>query len=154
MIVACQCIFHPTSKLPKGRLPLLRQVLSFTLECHDVNSAAMDIMLHWVTCNVYTQSRKTVTKKVDKHKTELFKLHDFPISKKGATYWQRLACFVQESNKLFDIKGSPVRINAQEQIWSVKMSPAEHTFENHGHLKTSRYLNFLMLCMAYQPNQG
>ena len=145
--------------------------------------------------------RKTVAKKVDKHKTELSKLRDYPISKKGATYWQRLACFVQESNKLFDIKGSPVRIKAQEQIWSVKMSPADHTFSENQfmvpqigycpsqvdrkwlktqirkvfdvalldrsrekervsidsliliHLKTSRYLNFLMLCMAYQPNQ-
>ena len=51
-----QCIkLQSTTQLPNGRLPLLKQVLCFTLEA-DLNESIMDLMLHWINCNVYTQS--------------------------------------------------------------------------------------------------
>ena len=82
-----QCIkFQSTTQLPNGRLPLLKQVLCFTLEA-DLNKSVMDLMLHWINCNVYTQSRKTVTEKLKKYKQELSDLRRYPKAKWSDTYW-------------------------------------------------------------------
>ena len=73
-------------QLPNGRLPLLKQVLCFTLEA-DLNESVMDLILHWINCNVYTQSRKIVTEKLKKYKQELSHLRRYPKAKQGDTYW-------------------------------------------------------------------
>ena len=76
-----QCIkFQSTTHLPNGRLPLLKQVLCFTLEA-DLNESVIDLMLHWINCNVYTQSQKTVTEKPKKCKQGLSDLYCYVKAK-------------------------------------------------------------------------
>ena len=78
--------FQCTTQLPNGRLPLLKQVLCFTLEA-DLNKSAMDLMLYWNNCSVYTQSHETVTEKLKKYEQELGDLCHYPNAKRGDTYW-------------------------------------------------------------------
>ena len=78
--------FQSTTQLPNGRLPLLKQVLCFTLEA-DLNESAMDLMLHWNNCSVYTQSQETVTEKLKKYKQELGDLCRYTYAKRGDKYW-------------------------------------------------------------------
>ena len=97
--------FQSTTQLPNGRLPLLKQVLCFTLEA-DLNKSVMDLMLHWINCNVYAQSQKTVTEKLKKYKQELSDPCCYPKAKQSDTYWSRVTKFVNDCQKLFNIKGS------------------------------------------------
>ena len=122
------CIkFQNSTQLPNGRLPLLKQVICFTLEA-DMNEVVMDLMLHWINCNVSTQSRKTIAEKLKKYKQELSDLQRYPKTKRGETYWKRVSTFVTDCNKLFDIKGSPGRIKGQEQLWNVRMTETDFEF--------------------------
>ena len=67
-------------------------------------------MLHWINCNVYSQSRKTVTEKLKKYKQELSDLRHYPKAKRGHTHWSRVTKFVNDCQKLFEIKGSSERV--------------------------------------------
>ena len=67
-------------------MPLLKQVLCFTLEA-DLNESVIDLMLHWINCNVHTQSLKTITEKLKKYKQELSDLRCYLKAKQGDTYW-------------------------------------------------------------------
>ena len=74
---------------------MLKQVLCFTLEA-DLNESVMDLMLHWINCNVYTQSWKSITEKLKKYKQELSDLRCYPKPKWGDTYWSSVTKFVND----------------------------------------------------------
>ena len=66
------CIYFPcTPELPNGKLPTLKQTLAYTLTCQDndlghkkklTHNSPLDLMLHWIYCNIYTVSYVTVKK--------------------------------------------------------------------------------------------
>ena len=69
-----------------------------------------------------TLSLEKVTEKLKKYKQELSDLRRYPKVKRGDTYWSQVTKFVNDCQKLFDIKGSSERIKAQENLWKVKMT--------------------------------
>ena len=80
-------------------------MLCFILEA-DLNESVMDLMLHRINCDVYTQSRKTVNEKLKKYKQKLSDLRRYLKAKLGDTYCSRVTKFVNNCQKLFDIKSS------------------------------------------------
>ena len=71
---------------------------------------SLDLMLHWIYCNIYIQSHKTVKKRL-KNFTRNINLQRLTLKKRGQACWNRLDKFVKEcTTDLSDIKGSPERI--------------------------------------------
>ena len=112
-----KCIIYSLGcdNLPNGILPRGKDVLSYLLTLKRMNSGkswinsehncAMDLVLHWIYCNVYTISVAATKSRI----IEMFKLYEGlkkqPKSKRGPTHWGRLAKFVKSQNELFNIKG-------------------------------------------------
>ena len=127
-------LFKLSSSLPNGKLPSLQTVLGYLFEQRNIDhkhaesNVILDVMLHWTYCNVYTQSRNTVTKKVKHWYKKYVHLKDYPQKKKKDTYWREYDQFVDACRHLFDIKGSPERIKLQSKIWGVKMTKKDEKF--------------------------
>ena len=80
-------------------------------------------MLHWIYCNIYTQSYKTVRKKIEELYKEYKAIKDYAKKKRGETCWNQLDKFIKEcGTDLFDIKGSPEQIKEKAKLWGVKMN--------------------------------
>ena len=67
------CIDFPVTH---GKLRTLQQTIAYFLTCQDndmghkknlTRNSCLDVMLHWVYCNVYTVTYKTVKKKLWDH---------------------------------------------------------------------------------------
>ena len=88
----------------------------------------LGVMLHWIQCNVYTQSSTTVQKKIKAIVKEYRSIKNYPQKKYGQIYWTRVETFVKTCRKIFDIKGSSQRIKDQERLWGVKMTDEDENF--------------------------
>ena len=60
------CLIFEPQRFPNGRLPTLHGVMNYYFHLKSVdkgsveNNVTLDLINHWVNCNVYTQSRKTI----------------------------------------------------------------------------------------------
>ena len=70
-----------------------------------LTNISLDLMLHSVYCNIYTQGYKTVRKKIEELYKECKAVKDYVKKERGETYWSQLDKFVNECRTdLFDIK--------------------------------------------------
>ena len=126
----------PSEQLPNGTLPTTKQVLAFILHHCSLNSSSAihndivhDLMLQWVYCNIYTVSRKTVKKALEKLKSDFKCLYHYPNAKKTNSYYIKSQTFIANTNRLFDIKvNDDIRKRSQEKLWGVKMTSVEEKF--------------------------
>ena len=74
------------AELPNGRLPKKGHILSLILQSlrddpghrtSPLTNISLDLMLHWIYCNIYTQSYKTVRKKIDELYKEYKAIKDY-----------------------------------------------------------------------------
>ena len=75
----------------------------------------LDLMNHWISCNVYPKTRKHGQKQLPEHFAKFKYLRDY-LKKKKETYWNEYNLFLTNCNKLFDIIGDPCRIQTQEKV--------------------------------------
>ena len=120
--------------LPNGRLPTLKRVIEYFYYLRSLDSSSVeynvtfDLINHWIKCNVYTQTRKSVQSRLTAYFDKLKYLKDYPKNKKKDTYWKQYSEFVSASKQLFDIIASNDWIKAQEKLWKVKMIEADYQF--------------------------
>ena len=122
------CVLFPMElTLPNGRLPTNSQVLSyyFTMNQNqrgvsNFDHICLDIMLHWISCNVYTVSRKSVRKKLDDLINDFRVIQKNPKAKRGNTFYSKLAEFKSHCDSLFNIRClDETRKKVQEKLWDV-----------------------------------
>ena len=122
-------LFEPSPQLPNGKLPLLSQVISFVLHALQDDTGhrdtvhrnvTLDLMNHWIFCNVYTQTYTTVKKKIEDYLKEYNALKNYPKVKRKATHWTRVQSFVADCRKMMDIICGTDRIKSQENMYGVK----------------------------------
>ena len=84
-----------------------KDVLSYLLSLKRTNSGkklnnehecAMDLVLHWISCNVYPISVAAAKKRISTMFGTYQSLKKHPQKKKGNTYWKRLAEFMESQN--------------------------------------------------------
>ena len=126
------CIVFPLQdKLPNGLLPTGKQVLGYLFYTYTQNHGPQqdenphhvvaDIMNHWIACNIYTVTYKSVREKLEKMSTTYTTLKKHPAKKKGETFSNNLKHFAKECESLFDIRTSYKNIQkTQEKLWNVK----------------------------------
>ena len=111
--------------LPNGRLPTNGQVLaySFTINqkhpgVNNFENICLDVMLHWISCNVYTITKKAVRKKLDELVKSFRDLQKIPKAKRGKDFYSRLKNFQIKCNALFDIRcNDNNRRESQQRVW-------------------------------------
>ena len=78
---------------------------------------AADVILHWISSNIYTKALKDVCMKV----TKIFEKSY--TCQKGSSYVLKLQNFVKECEELFDIKYTDAtRLKDQQDQWKVKQT--------------------------------
>ena len=85
-----------------------------------IKNIALDLMNHWIFCNVYTQTYKTVKKRIKGYVDEYHALKNYPKAKRKGAYLQRYNQFLSDCKKLMDIKGDDAYIKKQEQFFGVQ----------------------------------
>ena len=113
-------VFHPTNRLPNGRLPLLIEVINLILFNEDLNEIVWKLVCHWTLCNVYPMNRKAIRSALEKYMKEFNILRKYPMKKKGKTYWERVTTFLGDMHKIFDIKADEERVIELVRFWDVK----------------------------------
>ena len=129
-------VFHKNSLLPNGKLPTNGQVLAYYFTVNQENPSysnleniCLDIMLHWISCNVYTVTRKTVRRKLEEIVETYKDLKKVPKAKRGETFYLRLQNFKSNCEALFDIKcQDEERIKSQQSLWGVKETNIDNEF--------------------------
>lgn len=120
-----KCVNYSKAYLnfPNGILPRGKEVLSYLLTLKHNNTGkrinnehecAMDLVLHWIFCNVYPVSVAAVKKHISTMFFDYNKLKKDTSESKGPTYWKRFEAFIEIQNALFDIKGikfEPILLN-------------------------------------------
>ena len=142
------CVLFPVQdRLPNARLPTGLQVLGhfFYLNAlpddnignkNVIPNVAADVMNHWISCNVYTITKRSVINELEKLVTNYNNLKKVPLKKKGPTYATNLDNFSKVCTELFDIRCTdPVRLSEQEATWNVTESQREREFYD-GQCKT------------------
>ena len=94
------------------------------------NNVTLDLINHWVNCNVYTQSRKTIKQRLMVILKKYKYLREYSKNKKKDTYWNEYRKFIIACRNLFDIIGSQERRKKQENIWKVKMTEDLQFYKN------------------------
>ena len=86
-----------------------------------IPNVAADVMNHWISCNVYTITRKSITNKLEKLVITYNNLRKVPLKKKGPTYDTNLDNFSKLCTDLFDIRCTdPVRLSREEANWDAQ----------------------------------
>ncbi len=129
------CIKLEQKELPNGRLPTFHDILCYyVLQKSNGKKTAiehnitLDLINHWVHCNVYTQSISSVKKRLNAQLREYNRLKGYPKDRKINKYWVDYDKFKTSCNKLFDIIGSEERRKEQEKLWKVKMVEKDFKF--------------------------
>lgn len=100
--------------LGNGTLPRGKDVLSFLLSLKRTNTGktkssehecTMDLVLHWIYCNVYPLSIASVKRRINLMVETYNHLKKYPNKKKGDAYWRKFEDFIQSQNSLFNIIG-------------------------------------------------
>ena len=108
------CLIFQPQRFLNGGLPTLHGVMNdyFYLKSVDKgsveNNVTLDLINHWVHCNVYTQSRKTMQRIMVILKKYKY-LREYPKNKKKGTYWNEYQKYIIACRNLFDITGSQER---------------------------------------------
>ena len=80
-----------------------------------------DLMLHWISTNVYKITRKNILVKLEKLMKTYSDLRKYPKKKRGNANFQKLETFNTDCAKLFDVEcNDPIRLKDQEKKWKVK----------------------------------
>lgn len=133
------CIhFLHIDSFPNGKLPTGSQVMSYIQhllqddpghQSSVIHNVSLDLILHWIYCNVYTIGYVNVKKKIEKLRSEYRYLKNVPTNKRTEKYWNRHEKFIISSYKLFDIKTNSVdRLKSQATLWGVDMEKCDHDF--------------------------
>ena len=69
----------------------------------------LGLINHWVNCNVYKQSGKTIQQRLMVILKKYKYLREYPKDKKKDTYWNEYQKFIIACRNLFDITGSQER---------------------------------------------
>lgn len=126
-------------KLPNTRLPTGLQVLGYffylnsvTEDCGKQNvipDVVADVMNHWISCNIYTTSKRSVKNKLEKLVNTYNSLKKTPQKKKGPTFASSLNNFSKLCEGLFEIRCTDKnRLSNQETLWNVKETDKEKQF--------------------------
>ena len=75
-------------------------------QAQNLHHVAADIMNHWIACNIYTVTFKSVRRKLEKMSTTYTTLKKHPAKKKSETFSNNLKNFAKECESLFDIRTS------------------------------------------------
>ena len=106
------CLFFAFVKeFPNGKLPLCIDVLSVILtkgKCNigkpiEWRDIAMDLILHWVFCSVYTKSVKIVREKLKSIRESYRALAKISYNSRDNNYYAKLDVFRDSMYTLFDI---------------------------------------------------
>ena len=92
------------------------------------NDVSLDIKNHWISCNIYPQSRKWVQKHVKYHFLKFKYLKNYSKMKKKDSYWREYNIFATKFSKLYDSIGDSGRIKGQKLFWGVKMTDTDWKF--------------------------
>ena len=132
------CLFFAFVKeFPNGKLPLGIDVLSVILTEGKSNKGkaiewqdiAMDLILHWVFCSVYTKSVKVVKEKLKSIRESYRALAKVSYGKRGDSYYAKLDVFRGSMHTLFDILADRDQCVVLGDLWCVKM--VQEDFEFH-----------------------
>ena len=78
------------------------------MTCHEKNvtrNSCLHVMLHWVYCNVYTVTYKTVKKKLEDHLQTYRTRRIYDHNKQKDKYWEIVETFISgKCNSIFDIR--------------------------------------------------
>ena len=129
------CLIFEPQRFPNGRLPTLHGVMNYYFYLKSVNKGSvennvtLDLINHWVNCNVYTQSRKTIPQRLMVILKKYKYFREYPKNKKKVKYWNEYQKFIIACRNLFDIIGSQERRKKkQENIWKVKITEEDLQF--------------------------
>ena len=131
------CLFFALVKeFPNGKLPLCIDVLSVILTTGKCNKGkpiewrdiAMDLILHWVFCSVYTKSVKIVREKLKSIRESYRALAKIPYKSRGNKYYAKLDVFRDSMHTLFDILADKDQCVVLGNLWGVKMVKEDFEF--------------------------
>lgn len=136
-----KCVFfEKLDSFPTGKLPTKHEILCYIITKNKENCSqglaipwfeyALDLALHWIFCNIYPQTLKTIKLKLQECLNEYQYLKKVSKKKRGKTYYTKLDLFVQSCGTLFDIIGDEDQIKKQEKSWNVRMTNEDHLFYN------------------------
>ena len=117
------CLIFEPQRFPNGRLPTLHGVMNYYFHLKSVdkgsveNNVTLDLINHWVNCNVYTQSRKTIQQRLMVILKKYKYLREYSKNKKKDTYWNEYQKFIIACRNLFDITGSQERRRKNNKIY-------------------------------------
>ena len=117
------CLIFEPQRFPNGRLPTLHGVMNYYFHLKSVdkgsveNNVTLDLINHWVNCNVYTQSRKTIQQRLMVILKKYKYLREYSKNKKRDTYWNEYQKFIIACRNLFDITGSQERRRKNKKIY-------------------------------------
>ena len=114
VIKGCRkCLVFPMQEsLPNGSLPITKQVLSYLFYMTSSNSGqqrvvrivASDIILHWISCNIYTVTLKMYCNNLSQFIMQcesLFDINIYTVTLK--MYCNNLSQFIMQCESLFNI---------------------------------------------------
>ena len=117
-LLSCQMeSFHYSVKLFHLHCMPYKMILGTEIQCTEMS---LDLMNHWIFCNVYTQTYTTAKKKIEDYLKEYNALKNYPKVKRKATHWTRVQSFVADCRKMMDIVCGTDRIKSQENMYGVK----------------------------------
>ena len=97
-------------------------------QAQNLHHVAADIMNHWIACNIYTVTHKSVREKLEKISTTYTTLKNYPAKRKSETFSNNLNYFAKECES-FDVRTSDKnRQKTQKKLWNVKEFSLEKEF--------------------------
>ena len=82
---------------------LAHKIMDSIQQAQNLDHVVADIMNHWIACNIYTVTHKSVREKLEMSTTyTILKKHT--AKKKGETFSNNLKHFTKECESLFHIK--------------------------------------------------
>ena len=88
-----------------------------------MTDVASDIMLHWISCNIYTMTCKSVVNKLEATIETYKNLKKHPLAKRGKTFYMKLKQFREKCEQLFDMNcGDESCRKKKETLQNVKQT--------------------------------